>query len=337
MSIITFVELGRREHRKGKVCRKEFIYSLSNELFKRGVETSYVKGPYRLSRATIGESYAVVAVYNEDLFQSSHEARGLIESDYRALIEKAAAADYKGEIWNDLPKTSLLGSKILTHEIFKKNGIPVPERLFGSSSRHAFSVSAFGCHQPVDIIKPGENLPDNKINTAMIDTRVEYNGKKYYTSLRVFCLCDEVLGIYVRARPESDGDPSVHVSDTPIDGPLISHLYNTIAKPGLPQIEAIAKKAYGALGPGFYTHDLLYCANTGELLVCESGIKIGNPGYRKRFMGLSGNPDFSEALNFEAPVKAAEYIVRVMRSREHIIEKRPSFLRKMILDISLKT
>jgi hypothetical protein len=104
-------------------------------------------------------------------------------------------------------------------------------------------------------------------------------GAEYYTTIRMLCVGGALVHAFVRARPVSEGNPTVHTADTPRDAALIEHLHAALVVPNRPRLEALARRLAEVLGPGFYAHDLLVCRESGEILVCESGVKFDGPAY----------------------------------------------------------
>src|SRR5690606_9250395 len=124
-------------------------------------------------------------------------------------------------------------------------------------------------------------------NVDLIDTTVAFRGVSYYTSIRALCVGSHCISAYVRVRPVSDGSPSVHTKDTPRHLSLLRELHRRLVDDRRSEINELSVKIGRGLGPGFYAHDLLPCAQSQKYLVCESGYKFSDWTYR-RHLGWMG-------------------------------------------------
>ena len=180
------------------------------------------------------------------------------------------------------PKVAeILSSKHKTNALYSENGIPVPGLVTGKAASPVFSNDTFGSKTQVYVRESGEGLDESRYNTRYVNTARAYLGNQYHVCLRALCFGGRLVSIYIRARSIEDGSPSVHSADTPRDAELLNHLFDQVVQPGSERIKELCKAIGMALGPGFYAHDILPCAETGELFVCESGFKFSDSSYKK--------------------------------------------------------
>jgi hypothetical protein len=93
------------------------------------------------------------------------------------------------------------------------------------------------------------------------------------------CVGPYVTHAFVRARDVSEGNPSVHLKDTPHDAVLINALEKRLIEANTAQFSELAERVYEALGPGFYAHDILVETNSNRALMCETGFKFNDAPY----------------------------------------------------------
>lgn len=248
-----------------------------------------------------------VLVYNET-YSKFYDPRR-IESAIRTHWPDAA-------IFNSTKTGKILRDKRRLNTFLSKKGIDVPPMVKSEmSTAKIFSNEAIGSHKPVVVYDVGEPLDDDRYNTTFINTVREYGGKEYYVCLRALAVSDKLVSVYLRARPTEDGDPSVHSRDTPVDAPLINHLYREVATPNIPRIEDLCHRLGRALGPGFYVHDILPCAETGRILVCESGFKFNDGTLRKHLFSIGQELPFSDLFTDEEVQRVADAFLAVARRR----------------------
>lgn len=184
-------------------------------------------------------------------------------------------------LFNSPDTIAVLASKPATVAALSTAGVPTTQIITGPRTGvPAFSAEPTGTQRPVTIVAPSNALNVARHNTEFVDTIHRFDDVDYYVCLRAMAVGEHLLCAFPRLRPISDGSPSVHSRDTPLDAPVISAAYARLVEPTLPAIEEICRLAGGALGPGFYAHDLLPERDTGRLLVCETGIKFDDATYR---------------------------------------------------------
>ena len=200
-------------------------------------------------------------------------------------IEAAEAVSSRLLIVNGTWVARVIRDKALSNRIFFGAGIPVPEAYEGSASGTVFSNAIKGSGKKVWIVNQGQTLAPDRYNVRFIDTSQEFRGNRYYVSLRAMCFGVDCHAVYVRARPVSDGDPSVHARNTPVDPDLLAHLNETVALPRREQINRMCRQIGAVLGPGFYAHDILP-ENSGALFLSEVGFKYDDYTHREHFQPI---------------------------------------------------
>lgn len=223
---------------------------------------------------------AIFLMYNETLAEQYNQWT-LVEQLESRLLEAGIPTFHRARIGK------LMGSKERTAAFFDEIDVPTPKRRTSTANGQVFSNALVGTAAPVFLMNEGDTLDTSRHNVDFIDTRVEYNNKLYYTSLRALCVGSKCLSVYVRARPESESSPSVHSRNTPKNIKLLRYLHTQLVEKNRPMIDSIAKAIGENFGPGFYAHDILPCTQTGKLYVCETGLKFNDWTYR-RHLGLRG-------------------------------------------------
>ena len=74
--------------------------------------------------------------------------------------------------------------------------------------------------------------------------------------------------------------------DTPRDPELLRYLRAELASADLERLLSFATRVGRTLGPGFYAHDLLVEAGSGELDLCETEFKFYPRPFMRRFRGM---------------------------------------------------
>lgn len=218
-------------------------------------------------------------------------------------------------IFNSTKTGKILRDKRRLNTFLRNEGIDVPAMVKSeTATAKIFSNEPIGSHKPVVVYDAGESLDQDRYNTTFIDTVREYGGKTYYVCLRALAVSTRIVSVYVRARPTDDGDPSVHSRDTPVDADLINYLYGEVAAPNIPRIKDLCYWLGRVLGPGFYVHDILPCAESGRLLICESGFKFNDNTLRKHLFSIGRELPFSDLFTDEEALRAAEAFLAVVRN-----------------------
>ncbi len=175
-----------------------------------------------------------------------------------------------------------------------------------------FSAAPTGTTQPTFVVPAGEKLDPERFNTQLVDTRYSYRGVPYHVSLRAMAVGSICTAIFVRARPAAEGTPNVHTTDTPRDVDLLNYLYGKLVLPNLGEILNLCRHVETKMGLGFYAHDILPCAKSSRLVLCETGFKFDEFTVREYFAGLPnmvfGNDAGSAACSLAAQAFLAEAI-----------------------------
>lgn len=224
------------------------------------------------------------------------------------LFEERVRSAFKGPllVLHDMASAEIVGSKILTSLAFANKGIPVPKVIDGDNrAGRIFSNTMIGSGDKIIVSDDLHSLEEGRFNTEFIDTVHSVFGRNYYVSLRAMCVGKYCVNIYVRARPEDDGDASVHTGDTPTDPRVLNALYAMIVLPNQAKIAEICLKIGGVLGLGFYSHDILP-TRAGELFVCETGFKFDDRAMRTRLSDYRDKVTFATSLDCLETEQAAQ-------------------------------
>lgn len=266
---VIFAGLGR--HRladQGKLSARAYLPALCDALREAGYDTRFVVSLDALERAMDGPApVAVVMIYNEEWH---------IPSGPR-LDAALARADL---VFHHPDTGRIVADKRRTNAVLSAAGVPMPRMVTRVEGR-VFSNDVSASAAAVSVLEEGAALDAARYNTEFIDTRVEHGGKDYYSTVRVMCIGPSITHALVRARDAAQNSAGVHSRDTPADAPLINALYRRLVEPNRAELKAIARRIHGALGPGFYAHDVLVERGTDRILVCETGFKFDNAQYAR--------------------------------------------------------
>jgi hypothetical protein len=200
----------------------------------------------------------------------------------------------------------VVGDKRRQNAVLTAAGVPMPRLLHGQAGDETvFSNEAVNAHVRVDVLPPGSALDDDRYNTTLVDTVHEVQGRAYHVSLRAICFGARVLYAWPRCRDVAEGDPSVHTGDTPADLAVISDLHARLVVPNKRQIARIAQGVSAALGCNFYAHDLLPCAATGKLYLCETNLKFYDGRYRWQMRPIKEGHPVAAMFNGKAYARRA--------------------------------
>lgn len=274
---IIFSGLSRNKFRRGgKVTALEFLPTFCNILRQNGYQTKYTSSIRGLSREIQSAGCSVVVmIYREVGFVPDQP--GLNE-----LLDKADIVLHHPEIGN------IIGHKTTANIFLSQRGVPMPQLQTGDTATEAvFSNHNNSSGAEVFLIPKNSPLDKQRYNSRLVDTRVNYAGKDYYTTVRLMCIGKEITHAFVRARPVSDGNPSVHTKDTPIDLDLLLNLQTLLVEANKANLKILAETIATAIGPGFYSHDVLIDCQTKELYLAETGFKFDNANYLNRISNIA--------------------------------------------------
>lgn len=253
-------------HVCGKMRPARFLPAICNALRFEGYDTFFACSEAELaSLQGSPKPFVVVMLYAEDN----------VILDCPSLLELLKGADV---VFNHPLVGSVIRSKRRTNELLSAVGVPMPE-LKAVADKPVFSNADASSNAKIKVIEVGAQLDHERYNTELIDTRQRLNGKEYYTSVRLMCVGPHITHAFIRARDVGEGNPSVHSKNTPRDAALIQSLARRLIEPNEARFVELAQRAYGALGPGFYAHDILIEAESDRVLVCETGFKFNDGTY----------------------------------------------------------
>jgi hypothetical protein len=267
---VIFTGFGRRGFAaKGKIDPEEFLPPFVYALWRSGVETRFAATPDEFRAASDGSIRppCIVHIYAEE-----HETAALDRVD--RLCEGA------GAVFNSVATGAVVARKDETNRRLAAGGVRVPrilDRLKPGETAFSNEVGTTGAE--VRLVADGGALDPARYNTELVDTRRGFRGAEYHTTVRLLCVGSRTVAAWVRARPVDQGSPSVHSRDTPVDPELIEHLHGELVAGRDAEFAALAARIATAIGPGFFAHDLLIDRTTGEILLCETGLKFHDTTY----------------------------------------------------------
>lgn len=275
----------------GKVSPGHFfpIFSSVCESFGANISSTSAKA---LREAGGTTADVAILIYNELDMNTKRRVAQLRATE--AVLDQSGCL-----VANSTQTGAVIGHKLKTSRLLSKHGIPTPPVATGTATSATFSNALFGSGADVAVLAPGESTDVTRFNTAFIDTTHSFAGQKFYVSLRIMSFNQQCVCVYPRLRLTSEGNPSVHARDTPIDAHLLNTVYCSLIMPRLPEFYSVAAKIGAALGPGFYAADILPEASTGDLYVCEVGFKLNEASLRKRLASILGEVAFSDLRSQE--------------------------------------
>lgn len=271
----------------GKVSSFQFLPGFFGELRKRGFHTELVFDLDNLAKS-FGRDLPIILVH---VFGEDHTLIG--GKELEALEAKAAA------VFNSANVGPLLADKMAYHKRLESAGIAVP----ALQGEGGFVRERTGTMRPtsVDEEKVSELDEAQLIRTEFVDTTFEFEGGSFFTTARLLCIGSEVMHAYIRARDTTEGNPSVHAKDTPLNPALIEQMQAQLIEPREAEFAQLAQGLAGVLGDGFFVHDLLIDRHSGRVLVCESGIKFDDMAFWKHMSAIADQiPSHAPLLPVEA-------------------------------------
>lgn len=293
----------------GKVSAFEFLPTFCDTLRRNGFATEWASNVAELD-ASLNDEVPVFLVH---LFGEDHS--DIFSAEVLDLEKKAVAT------FNTAEAGQLLADKLASHKAFVDAGIPVPTL----RETGGFVRSRFGTALPTEIQEGTEALPaedERRIFTDFVDTRIEYDGRLFYTTVRIVCIDGTILHSYPRARDAKEENPSVHAKDTPLEPALVEYLNDVLVVPNAEAFEGIARNLHHVLGHGFFAHDLVIDNVSGEIFVCEGGFKFDDPSYWRHMKRISSDLP-SQAVLFPIQNFAKHSSETFCRRCLSILEKTP--------------
>ena len=245
----------------------------------------------------------VILIYNE--------TRGhYIEWGLETILSNVAVVFH-------IPEQSyIIRSKLKLSKVFNEGGIPTPKIIDSDIAEIEVSsneVSSSGAE--VKVYKPGEKLDKSRFNTENINSIFDYEKTSYYVMIRLLCVGAKIVTTHIKLRPISEGSPSVHTGETPVDATIINAAYNQIVAPNITQLENLAKNINNTLGYGFWAHDTLFESKSKIFYVCESGYKFVDDAYIEKVAPIHSKLIQKDANNFTGFAKiSAEALHQVIET-----------------------
>ena len=266
--IVDFDEPGVVATGKGS---RNIISRLARTLTKLGVPSEILHFSELMEQGPTEDPQSYVLLHYNELFVVQNNKVGWLrarEREMQALGHKLLHSVEQGQI---------VGNKVRQNQVLTAAGVPMPVLVrAGDRFDTVFSNAVSDAHVPVQLIKRADEIDTSRYNTEYVDCRHEYDGKLWHVCIRAQAIGGQVLFSWVRAGRE----PSVHTRDTQVDAALIRHFHDLLVRPNFNQIEEIAKRVKKALGVGLFAHDILPCARTGRLFLCETNFKFYDGNHR---------------------------------------------------------
>lgn len=259
----------------GVVRPQHFFPHFSAELLRLGHSLETVTGLRDLRQRMPDRPAAFILIRNS---VNASEQTLAEADDMEALIRERSPASM---LWNS-SRSRVLRDKQQANAILSAHGVTMPPLAAGAPTERVFSNERSGSKAEVMVYGPGETLPPERYNTRYINTVQAFGGRQYHVALRAMSVGGCCMSLLIRARDAGKGSPSVHNANTPRDAALLNHLYYKLALPNLGAIARECRLLDEAVGPGFFSLDLLPCADTGTVYVSEAGGKLQDSSYWDR-------------------------------------------------------
>jgi len=259
----------------GKVRPSTFFPTFIYTLFKSGISCRFVKYKSEMYSELMEANSCLVMIYSETLMDVD-------DLDIRSHVGGDRI------VFNSPSTGRLISRKTILNQTLSANGIPTPQRLTGcTADRPVFSNENNNSGATAHLLSADSVLDPERYNTEFIDTRREFAGRSYYTSIRVIAVGREMIHAYVRARPDEEDSPTVHAKNTPLDPVLVEHLQATMVQNREEELTRVTAQISDTLGPGFFVHDIVVCNRTEKIFVCESGFKFNDDAYTDHLFPIS--------------------------------------------------
>ena len=270
----------------GKVDPALFFPTFCNVLEKCGIASAYIHSKEKLNweLSKPGNIPTIIINLVHENFDELNTYRIPLE-----LSQKVEA------IFNSTHAAKVIRDKLEANRFLSEHGINMPSLNPGSEKR-IFSNARIGTHEEVFLYDSVEEADPERYNTEYIDTTFDIGSRKYFTTIRLMCVGSSVVQIYVRASDTENNNPSVHSRDTVLDYNVISQISESLVKPNLENYHRLAKDIDSALGPGFYSHDLLVDRNSGTIYLSETGFKFYDSTYFDHMHEVIGDHKFIDGV-----------------------------------------
>lgn len=237
-----------------------------------------------------------------------------------ALIEDAGRIEERAPrcvIVNHPSSGLIMGDKVAANAALS-GLVAMPKIQAGAvSDEKLFVNEAVGTKAPTYVTTDPGEVGDGKYVTSYIDSVHEFAGKTYHVCLRLMAVGTELLMVFVRARDTSEGSASVHDADTPRYPELLRDFHERIVEPNMGQLRQMTRALGERLGIGLYGHDVVPCAATGKMYLCEAGYKPYDVTYPQRMAPIADElpAHLSGLYNGEFYVRSALSLVSQVAER----------------------
>lgn len=263
-NVIVAALMGDSIRARGKVEPEIFFPDFCAHLAKMGYSTHFVFHPEDLLKKSKLKNSCIIHMYNE-------------ERNIPVDVDVAEAEAHVGCVFNGLDTGRIIKDKIKTNMYLSARGVTMPS-MEVNSEKVVFTNLVDKTSKGSWIAEASEIDPD-RYNTKYIDTRIEYEGTDYFTTVRLLTVGREIVHAFVGARPADANKPTVHGVNTPRNSGLVTFLYKVLYEDKKDEMQALADDLDRILGPGFYHHDLLIENGTGDIYTCEVGYKFDAYAY----------------------------------------------------------
>ena len=262
---------------------KGFLPPFLRELRRQGYATYLCTSLNQLERMiSRKDDVILINVFGEDQHSISSERMSRAEAKARLVFNRSQIGP-------------ILADKQKSLEHFTKYGVPMPPAPVTGTP--IFSNERTGTALPVKIVDTPEQADQTRYNRAMIDTVQTFEGRSYYTSVRLMCIADRIVHTMVRARPIEQNSPSVHSKDTPLNPELLKFFQDHLINSQLHRYHELANQMHDALGACFAAHDVLVDAQGDGVFVCEAGFKFFDETFQKHIAPIRANLPFHTLLS----------------------------------------
>ncbi len=305
----TVILIGTKKHGfiPGKLTADLFIPIFARTCAQYGFQVMAFPDPDDfLSKEDLPQSPIVILVYSE-----VRVLRSGLDQAFRNVLERAQ--QLRALVVHPPDLGFAIADKLTTRNLLLPTGVRMPELISEEISPvPVFSNETVGSNRPVYLQRSGK-LDPSRYNTRYIDAVYQYAGRDYHVCLRAMAVGPVCVAVYVRARAVSEGNPSVHNKNTPVNAELLNHLYSEIVLPRQSEIHTICERIGSRLGPGFYSHDIVPELGTGLLYVCETGFKFDDHVWRERMAPLRGALACNDGTPSVDLVKSSDAFLHLMK------------------------
>ena len=253
---------------RGKVKPRKFFPPFCHVLARCGIASAYVHDAEGLQRE-IAQAQGAPVVLIDLVNETYHDLAA------RAIPERLASQ--ATAVFNSRDLAGIVRDKREANRFLSARGVPMPS-MDGLSGKRIFSNVRVGSAEPAFVYDSPDDADEDRYNTEFIDTRVRHGADCYYACVRLMCIGPHLVQVLVRARNVKENNPTVHAKDTPADRALLDRLIEVLVAPQLGDYSLLSRTMAEAMGPGFYSHDVLVEKDSGKLYVCETGFKFYNDG-----------------------------------------------------------